>query len=180
MSFDALVSLYVMARRVLFDPVVKERREQPYVAVRGVVTMETFAEIADRLPGVFEWLGERGLQPVDAPFFRYKLIDMPGRLEVEAGVPVATGVTGGEEVVAGTLPAGRYVSVSYVGHPDGLVGVTAELLRWGAEQGVTWDVVETDNGQRWGCRLEVLRTNPAEQPNPDDWETELLFRLADD
>jgi len=180
MSCDASVGLHVMTGRVLFDPVVKARGEQPYVAVRGVVTMATFDEIADRLPEVFEWLGERGLQPVDAPFFRYKLIDMPGRLEVEAGVPVATGITGGEEVVAGTLPAGTYVSVTHIGHPDGLVGVTAELLRWGAEQGVTWDVAETDDGQEWGCRLEVLRTNPAVEPDPDNWETELLFRLADE
>jgi len=123
MSLDALAGLHVMTRRVVFDPIVKVRGEQPYVAVRDVVSLETVNEIADRLPEVFEWLGERGLEAVDAPFLRYRFIDMPGRLEVE---------------------------------------------------------VEADDGQQWGCRLEVFRTNPAEQPNPDEWGTELLFRLADD
>ena len=180
MSLDALAGLHVMTRRVVFDPIVKVRGEQPYVAVRGVVSLETVNEIADRLPEVFEWLGERGLEAVDAPFLRYRFIEMPGRLEVEAGVPVAGGVTGGDEVMAEILPAGRYVSVTHFGRPEGLVGVIAELLRWGGEHRVSWDVVEADDGQQWGCRLEVFRTNPAEQPNPDEWGTELLFRLADD
>lgn len=33
--------------------------------------------------------------------------------------------------------------------------------------------------RRWGCRLEVYKTDPAEQPDTGKWETELLFRLAD-
>jgi hypothetical protein len=37
---------------------------------------------------------------------------------------------------------------------------------------------ETDDGQRWGCRLEVYNTDPAEEPNMNKWETELAFRLA--
>jgi hypothetical protein len=41
-------------------------------------------------------------------------------------------------VRAGTLPAGRYVTVSEVGHPDRLVDVTADLLRWAADAGLAW------------------------------------------
>ena len=29
------------------------------------------------------------------------------------------------------------------------------------------------------ARLEVYPVNPAEQPDPGKWETELVFRLAD-
>jgi effector-binding domain-containing protein len=160
-------------------PRIVERAEQPYVAVSGRVTMHTIGAIADRLPEVFAWLGARGLEPAGAPFFRYDLIDMERQLEVEAGVPVATAAAADGEVLAGVLPAGRYASLTHVGHPDGLVEATTALLDWAARQGLAWDVTETPEGQRWGCRLEVYKTDPAEQPDMGKWETELLFRLAD-
>jgi effector-binding domain-containing protein len=160
-------------------PRIVERAEQPYVAVSGRVTMQTIGAIADRLPEVFGWLGARGIEPAGAPFLRYDLIDMERQLEVEAGVPVAATAAADGEVQAGVLPAGRYATVTHVGQFDGLVAATAALLDWAAEQGLAWDVTDTPEGQRWGCRLEVYETNPAEQPDPSKWETVLLFRLAD-
>lgn len=160
-------------------PRIVERAEQPYVAVSGRVTMQTIGAIADRLPEVFAWLGARGLEPAGAPFFKYDLIDMERQLEVEAGVPVAAAAAGDGEVAAGVLPAGRYASLTHVGHPDELVQATTALLDWAAQQGLAWDMTETPEGQRWGCRLEVYKTDPAEQPDMSKWETELLFRLAD-
>lgn len=156
------------------------RADQPYVAIRRSVTMQAIDEIADRLPELFGWLGARGIEPAGAPFFRYNVIDMENDLEVEAGVPVATAVKGDGEVVSGNLPAGRYATVVHVGHPDELVGATAELLDWAAKNGLRWDVRHSDRGEHWGCRLEVYRTDPAEEPDLGKWETELAFRLADD
>jgi hypothetical protein len=49
----------------------------------------------------------------------------------------------------------------------------------GAAAGLTWDKQDTPAGERWGCRLEIYPVNPAEQPDPAKWETELVFRLAD-
>ena len=171
------------------SPAVVDRQEQPYVGIQEVVTMDTFAKIADRLPGVFDWLGEQGVEPAGPPFFRYNLIDMERRLEVEAGVPVldptmldpsvlGPAVADGGMFV-GTLPAGRYASVAYIGHPDDLVTLTAELIRWADQEGLAWDMRQTGEGQAWGCRLEIFKTNPVEQPDPNRWETELAFRLAD-
>jgi effector-binding domain-containing protein len=160
-------------------PRIVERAEQPYVAVSGRVTMQTIGAIADRLPEVFAWLGARGLEPAGAPFFKYDLIDMERQLEVGAGVLVAAAAAGDGEVVAGVLPAGRYASLTHVGHPDELVEATTALLDWAAQQGLAWDMNETPEGQRWGCRLEVYKTDPAEQPDMSKWEMELLFRLAD-
>jgi hypothetical protein len=33
-------------------------------------------------------------------------------------------------------------------------------------------------GERWGCRLEIYRTDPQAEPDMTKWETELAFRLA--
>jgi effector-binding domain-containing protein len=155
-----------------------DRSAQPYVAVRRTITMETFPEIADRLPGLFGWLAERGVAPAGAPFFRYLVIDMERELDVEAGVPVAAPVDGDGEVLAGELPAGRYAEATHVGHPDELIAVTGAFLDEAAARDLTFDATETERGTRWGCRLELLHTNPAEQPDLNKWETKLAFLLA--
>lgn len=160
-------------------PAVEERGAQPYVAVRGTVTMQTFPEIADRLPGLIGWLSVRGIAPAGPPFFRYLVIDMERELEVEAGVPVAAPVAGEGEVVAGVLPAGRYAVATHVGHPDELVAATAEFLDRAAARDLRFDAAETGHGTRWGCRLEELCTDPRVEPDMHRWETRLAFRLAD-
>jgi effector-binding domain-containing protein len=162
------------------QPRIEDRPEQHYVGVRALVTMQTIGSIADRLPEVFGWLGARGIEPAGAPFFRYHLIDMERKLDVEVGVPVAAAPTGDGDILTGVLPAGRYATVTHVGHPDDLVRVTGELLGWAAGHGLRWDMAETDRGQRWGCRLEVYKTDPDVEPDMARWETELAFRLADD
>jgi effector-binding domain-containing protein len=157
---------------------VVQRDAQAYVAIREAVTMETISEIADRIPEVFGWLGARGVEPTGAPFLKYNVIDMGRRLEIEAGVPVAAEVAGEGDVLAGVLPAGRYATVRHVGPFDQLVDVTAALLDWAAKQGLEWDVVDTDEGQRWGCRLEIYETDPRAEPDMSKWETVLAFKLA--
>lgn len=121
----------------------------------------------------------RGVDPAGPPFFKFNLIDMERELEIEVGVPT-TDLLEGDGVVRGSvLPAGRYVSLSHVGHPRELAGATAALLDWAADQGLAWDSADTDHGQRWGCRLELYKTDPTVEPDMNKWETELAFRLAD-
>ena len=38
---------------------------------------------------------------------------------------------------------------------------------------------QTPDGEAWGCRLEIYVTNPADQPDPATWQTQLAFKLAD-
>ena len=52
------------------------------------------------------------------------------KLEVEAGVPTTAVLPGDGEVLSDVLPAGRYVTVTHVGHPDELIDVTTEFLAW--------------------------------------------------
>ena len=156
-----------------------QRAQQPYAGIREPVTMETIGRIADRLPELFAWLGKQGVEPSDAPFFRYWVIDMDRELDVEVGVPVAEAIPGDGDIVAGTLPAGRFVTTTHIGHPDELIDATSRLLDWADEQGVRWDVQETPQGDAWGCRLEIYRTDPAVEPDMSRWETDLVFRLSD-
>ena len=154
-------------------------QEQPYVAIRGHVSMAELGAFAARTGEVFAWLGARGLPPVGPPFLKYNVIDMMRQLEVEAGVPVAAPANGDGEVLPGVLPAGRYATLMHTGHPSELVGTTKALLDWAAAQGLTWDMSPGETGDRWASRLEIYLTDPREEPDMSKWVTQLAFRLAD-
>jgi effector-binding domain-containing protein len=159
-------------------PEVTERPEQPYVAIKAQVTMQTISAIADRIAEVFGWLGARGVAPAGAPFLKYNVIDMARQLEIEAGVPVAAPVDGDGAVFSAMLPAGRYATLIHVGHPSGLVDATARLLERASEQGLAFDMAERDGAEQWACRLEIYLTDPSQEPDMDKWETQLAFKLA--
>jgi effector-binding domain-containing protein len=165
--------------RAVSVPVLVERREVPYVGIVRAVTMPTFPLVADRLPDVLRWLDGHSLHPAGPPFFRYHLIDMDGELRVEAGVPVDEPIAAADgDVTPGLLPAGTYAVTTHVGHPEELVQVTAELLAYGDAHGWEWDRHRTPQGDAWGCRLEMLLTDPRVEPDMSRWETQLAFRLA--
>lgn len=160
-------------------PQIIEFPECPYIGVRRAITMTTFGLVADRIGEIIGWLASRGVAPAGAPFLRYDTIDMArDRLVVQAGVPVATPLEGEGDLFADLLPAGRYVTVSHHGHPDQLMDVIESMLTWAREQGLEWDMTEKDGAEHWGCRLELYNTNPMEEPDPANWDTDLRFRLA--
>src|SRR4051812_36514324 len=119
---------------------VEERAAQPYAYVEDTdVHVGSFAVIADRFGEVFGWLAQKGIQPTGPVFFNYKVINMPGPMHVEAGVPISEAVEGDDAVRAGELPAGRYVTVIHHGHPDTLERATGDLLAWADEEGLEFD-----------------------------------------
>ncbi|MEU1386334.1 MULTISPECIES: GyrI-like domain-containing protein [unclassified Nonomuraea] len=162
-------------------PQIVELPERPYLGIKKTITMTSFGLVGDRIAEMIGWLAERGHTMAGAPFFRYHSIDMPGdRLVVEAGVPVTAPVTEPVEgeFHVGTLPAGRFVTESHHGHPDQLSGVIESVLKWAAEQGLTWDMTEKDGTEHWGCRLELYQTDPRIEPDLNKWDIDLQFRLA--
>jgi effector-binding domain-containing protein len=156
-------------------PEIVEVGERPYVALRGKVAMDGIGAFADRMREVIDWLAAHEIAPNDAPFFKYDVVDMEAGLVMEIGFQVDDLHHGEGEIVAGVLPAGRYASVNYHGHPDGLVNATRDLLAWADEQGLQWDA----NGDNWTARLEIYKSDPREVPDMADWDTELQFKLKD-
>jgi effector-binding domain-containing protein len=162
------------------EPKVEERTEQPYVAVRSQVAMR---DLGTAIPGslgeVFGWLGRRGLPAAGAPFIRYLVIDMAAQLDIEVGVPVARAVAGEGRISAGVLPAGRYASLVYTGIDNG-IAANAALLEWGAARGLAWDSWAAEKGEGFGARFESFLTDPAEEPDRAQWQTEVAIRVADE
>jgi len=165
---------------MLSEPTLEELPARPYAALRRKVTMHNIGEVLPAIhPTVFGWLAAKGIAPAGPPFWKYNVIDMEAEMEVEVGVPVATAISGDGDVLAGVLPAGRYVTAWHTGHPSELAAATGSLLDWAAGQGLKWDKTESEHGERWASRLEIYETDPAEEPDMTKWRTQLAFKLAD-
>ncbi|MFJ2738959.1 GyrI-like domain-containing protein [Streptomyces sp. NPDC087440] len=162
-----------------YEPEIVECGEQPYAGVRRRVRRDHFAPVADRIPELIGWLAARGTEPAGGPFLRYNVIGTDGELEVEAGVPVAVAPEPEGDVRAGVLPAGRYATLTHVGHPDELAGVTEELIAWAGARGLEWDMTEAGDGEHWVGRTETFLTDPRVEPDLNKWQTRLAIRLAD-
>ena len=162
------------------EPKLEERPAQPYVARRTQVTLQELGTVIPQLHSeVYAWLRQQGIAPAGAPFIRYRVINMMAELDIELGVPVASSVAGDERICADVLPAGRYATLIYTDVARG-IEANAALLKWGAQQGLVWDMWTAENGDRWGARLESYLTDPQEEPDPTKWETAVAIRLADD
>lgn len=161
-------------------PEVVERPERPYAAIARSVPMERLGRDLPPLNDqVLAWLDWGGSAPDGPPFWRYVVIDMARELTVEVGWPTSELLDAEGEVTTGVLPAGHYVVVEHVGHPDSLVQATGDLLAWAEREGLAFDHEETADGDVWASRLEHYLTDPADEPDLTKWVTRLEFKLAD-
>ncbi|WP_332714062.1 GyrI-like domain-containing protein [Pelagibacterium mangrovi] len=161
-------------------PKIIDRPEQAYAYVTYTVRMDEMKTPADQgFPKLFGYLAGQGIEPIAAPFYNYRRIDMENTLDVEAGVPVAQGGEAGVGVRFGVLPAGRYVTLEWHGGFDDLEQVTAVLIGWVRLIGERFDMQEQRDGDHFACRLEIYETDPSREPDPEKWVTTLAFKLVD-
>jgi effector-binding domain-containing protein len=159
-------------------PKIVERAAQPYFAIKQQVTIPFGETIGKIMPELDAWIAAHKVTTSGAPFFKYNVVKMP-ELEIEFGFPVAMPVAGDSRAMAGVLPAGRYASLTYWGPYDDLMEVTTMLIGWARQKELRWDARESPNGEIFASRLEIYHTDPMTEPDPQKWETELLFKLAD-
>ena len=163
---------------MLTEPIVVERPAQHYVAVRRAVTIP-FGEIVPTvMDQLFGAVNAQQLQPSGPVFFKYNFINMPD-LEIDFGVPLAASAAAPEGLVAGIVPAGRYVQANHFGHYDKLIDATAAVIDWARSRGLRWDAIETSEGDSFVARLETYPNGPNDEPDPDKWETIIAIKIRD-
>ena len=165
------------------DPKIDTRKEQPYASIRTLVSMsELGSGIIPQLHGeVMGWLRQQGLSPSGAPFLKYNLINMAGKMDLEMGWPTEKVLKGNERITTGTLPAGKYASVLYTGPYEGpgLMDANRVLIEWGRDNNIQWDGDTSEKGDTFVARYETYFTDPGEEPDSSKWETEVAIKVAD-
>ena len=166
-------------------PAIEELETVPYVAMPADVTPETFRSVVDsNFTKPFEWIGTEGLAPAGAPFIRYLSLDEDGEPnEIEMGVPLAGPVEPGEELVAGELPAGRYVTYLHVGpfqhdELEDLGDASKKVLDWAEAEGIELDLNRTGSGTELGASAEFYLVDPSTEPDFTKWETRIVMLTA--
>jgi effector-binding domain-containing protein len=162
------------------EPKLDTRPEQHYMGIHAEVSQgEMGSGIIPKLIGeVYEWLGKNGIEPDGPVFMRFNIINMPGKLDVEIGVPVKSPVKGDDRVRPGMLPAGRYASLVYTDVTKGIEG-NSVLIGWAKDKGIEWDAWDDPKGHAFRSRYEIYIDGPEEDPDPTNWRTEVAIKVAD-
>ena len=168
-----------MANSAVEQPVqLQDRAAVAYAAIRVRLSLGQLGPALAKLwPEVSAWFDERGITPAGRPLIRYHVIEMP-EMEVSVGLPVEPGAMGDGRIEVGELPAGRYAVLVHVGPYQSLVQANADLQNWAADNGVAFDGCDGPAG--WAGRVEFYLTDPADDPDPQAWRTEVAYLTATD
>jgi effector-binding domain-containing protein len=163
---------------MLAEPKLENRSAIPYAAIRTQVGIPFGAVLPELWGEVFAWLAKQGIARARAPFIRYLTTDMARKLDLEVGIPVAKHMQGDGRISTGVFPAGHYAVAVYSGPYEGLVSATAQFLDWAKQNHVAWQTTLKDNVEWWEGRVEFYITDPASEPDPQKWQTELAFLVV--
>ena len=149
----------------------KELTPQPVLVVRRRIKPADLANtLAEALGAIFLYAQQNGMALAGQPFTRY--IEWgPGLWTIEAGLPVAAlkkDAPASGEVRADALPGGPAATTTHAGAYDGLFRAHAAVQQWVEEQGLN----------AAGAPWEVYVTDPADFPDPNDWNTDIFWPLA--
>jgi effector-binding domain-containing protein len=161
---------------MLSEPKIITRAPQPYAAIRLSVEQPEIHLKAPPLIGeILGWAAQHAKQAGPA-FFNYTAMEPGKPMEMEVGVPIEAPVKGDGRVVGGTLPGGKYATVTWTGPYDKLRDAHMALHDWLAKQKLPKQSSGNDKGL---TLLEIYETDPDEVPDPKDWVTEIAFKLSD-
>jgi effector-binding domain-containing protein len=143
-------------------------RYQDTAVLHDRVRLDEIKALFDRaLPAVAAALAAQGMHPAGPPFAKY--FGAPAEtVELEVGFPVQRTMTPVDGITPGTLPGGRTVRAVHVGPYDTLGQTYDDMLTWMKQQGLEPATV------MW----ETYLSDPAAQPDPATWRTEVWWPVA--
>lgn len=140
---------------------------QPVLVVRRRIKRSDISKtLGEMLGTVFLHTQRAGAVLVGQPFTRY-LEWGPGLVSIEAGLPVAARIEGEGNVLAEALPGGRAAVTTHHGPYEQLFDAHAAVQQWIEEKGLR------ARGSPW----EVYLTDPADEPDPKNWRTDVLWPI---
>jgi effector-binding domain-containing protein len=162
---------------MLTEPKIVEKPAQPYAAIVLTVRQPEIAEQAPPLiDDVIAWVKASGGELTGPPFFNYCSFLPGGVMEMQVGMPTATVLPGDGRFSTGTLPAGKYASITATVPYHDLHDANMQLDDWARKQG--HDFAGSVQGDRFvdATRLEIYHKDPGEDPSGHP-VTEIAFRI---
>jgi AraC family transcriptional regulator len=155
-------------RTVKYDVLERVLAPQPVLVMRRRIKRPDIAKVLGELLGaVFLHAQRAGATISGQPFTRY--LDWgPGLVSIEAGLPIAARVEGEGDVLAELLPGGRIAMTTHRGPYERLVDAHAAVQQW----------IEANGLQANGPPWEVYVTDPADEPDPMNWRTDVFWPIA--
>ena len=162
---------------MLTEPTVVEKTFQPFAAIALKLRQPEIAEQAPPLiEDVIKWVRNKGGELTGPPFFNYVGFYPGGTMEMHVGMPTASVLPPDGRFVTGTIPGGRYASITATVPYHELHDANMKLDAWVREQG--YDFAGTTKGDTLvdATRLEIYHKDPGEDPSGHP-VTEIAFRL---
>ena len=166
------------AALIIPEPGIVERAAQPYVAIRRQVNIPFGGVATKTMKEVAEAIKAQGIQGTGAALFKYNIVKMP-ELEIEFGFETDKPVAPSGELMAGTLPAGRYAELTFFGPYRHLYKVNGALIDWSRDKGLVFDIHHEADGDHFASRVEFYPNGPNDEPDPSKLKTVVSIRLKD-
>ena len=116
---------------------ITQQPEQPVLSIRTRTAVDNLPQaIGKAYQTIAEYMQEIGQPPQCAPFTAYYNMDMED-LDVEMGFPVSQPLSGKDEIMASSIPAGPQASCMYRGPYSGMAQTYDELTAKVNESGYT-------------------------------------------
>jgi effector-binding domain-containing protein len=147
-----------------YDVQLETREMQPTAVISTELPV---AEVGPWLARAYRTLAgviaAHGTSPAGPPFARFHQL-AGDRFAVEAGFPVVTGIESDSGVRPSYLPGGPAAVTIHTGRYEGMAPAYAALASWICNHG----------GKPEGDAWEVYLNDPAHQPDPATWRTEIV------
>lgn len=163
---------------MLTNPKIEFRNEQPFVAIFIDVAMKDIPSVLPpMIPEVIEWLTKNNIAPDRIMFFHYLSMTDNAKLHVAVGMTTQTLITGDERFQSGILPAGNYAMISNFGDYSNLYDAHYTLEKWLQKKSLDDTKSRSDSTIEWFGRTEFYISDPATEPNPEKWQTDVAFLI---
>ena len=148
-----------------------------YVGIRVTTLFRGMLKVRDELlREVRAWIEESDTETIGHGFLRLHVIDMNGPMDIEAGYFTRRPCHGHGRIKPGSMPAGRYATLTYKDHS---LRANRALIEWARDSGIEFDRREVPEGDAFACRYEANLTDPKIEPRKTRWDVELAFRIVD-
>ena len=164
---------------MLTEPKIVTKPPQPYAAILLTFRQPEISRQAPPLiEDVIKWVNGKGGSMTGPSFFNYVNFFPGGRMEMQVGMPTATVLPAEGRFVTGTLPGGKYASITATVPYHELHDANMKLDDWAKANGHTLDGTPDGDNFINANRMEIYHKDRGEGPSGHP-VTEIAFRLAE-